>query len=142
MAEPAFSRGFSGGIWWVPSEGVFKLWYGCGAGEMPQAHTQSERLLVMYGCTLTGSCDSRHFHQGTLRATCVAVSADGRTWSKPVLTAAQCSGSDTCIAGTNIVHNVSYAGNVIWLDLEETDPLQLCEFTSHLPLPLWVLGLF
>ena len=41
-----------------------------------------------------------------------------------MLTAAQCSGSDTCIAGTNIVHNASYAGNVIWLDLEESDPSQ------------------
>ena len=29
------------------------------------------------------------------------------------------------IPGTNIVHNVSYAGNVVWLDLEESDPSQL-----------------
>lgn len=66
-----------------------------------------------------------HFNQGTLRATCVAVSTDGRQWDKPVLTAAQCSGSTTCIPGTNIVHNVSYAGNIVWLDLEESDPSQL-----------------
>lgn len=26
VAEPAFSRGFSGGVWWVPAESVFKLW--------------------------------------------------------------------------------------------------------------------
>lgn len=26
VAEPAFSRGFSGGVWWIPAENVFKLW--------------------------------------------------------------------------------------------------------------------
>jgi hypothetical protein len=106
VAETAFSRGFSGGVWWDPlpaegeDRGMFKLWYGCGAGEMP------------------------HFHQGTLRATCIATSTDARAWTKPRLTVAQCGGSATCVPGTNIVHNVSYAGNVVWLDLEETNQSQ------------------
>ena len=110
VAAPAFSRGFSGGIWWVPAARAFWLWYGCGAGEM------------------------QHFHQGTLRATCLATSPDGEptpthsalplchftpsekvglggaglVWSKPTLTAQQCEGNADCIPGTNIVRNVSY----------------------------------
>ena len=25
-----YARSYSGGVWWIPDESVFKMWYGCG----------------------------------------------------------------------------------------------------------------
>lgn len=50
---------------------------------------------------------------GYVKSTCYAVSRDGITWEKPEL---------DVVPGTNIVQQVKRDSNVVWLDLNETDP--------------------
>ena len=52
-----YARAYSGGVWWVPDDGVFKMWHGCG---------------ISSG---TDSC----------LGLCLATSPDGIQWHKPLL---------------------------------------------------------
>eukprot|EP01052_Picozoa_sp_SAG31_P020085 SAG31_NODE_1494_length_8106_cov_7.933183_1_plen_671_part_00 len=52
-----YARAYSGGVWWIPSDDTFKMWYGCGTSPK------------------TDSCIGL----------CLATSADGINWKKPDL---------------------------------------------------------
>lgn len=32
-----YARAYSGGVWWIPEDGVFKMWYGCGTAPATDA---------------------------------------------------------------------------------------------------------
>lgn len=82
----AFAAPFSDGVWYDENEGKFKMWYMAGGGTHATAGAG---------------------------VTCYAESADGITWTKPML---------SVVAGTNIVdHRSERDASVVWLDKQESN---------------------
>lgn len=85
-AGATFTAPFSDGVWYDEKEGKFKMWYMAGGGA--------------YAVNSAG-------------ITCYAESADGITWTKPML---------NIVGGTNIVdYNSERDASVVWIDKQETN---------------------
>jgi hypothetical protein len=77
-------------------------------------------------------CFKMWYMGGLLHCTCYATSKDGLKWEKPKL---------DVVPGTNIVHPANRDSNIVWLDLDETNPQRRYKMFRFEKQPKWGLSL-
>ena len=101
--EGTFACGYSGGVFFDDEQQRVALWYKCGT----KFTLESDEVLLE--------------SQGSVSGVCVAYSKDGIHFEKPVLTDVGRADCKNCNA-TNMVRQVNFDGNTIWLDKKTSDP--------------------
>ena len=102
----AYTRPYSGGVWWEPRESRFKMFYGASRlRALCLCHHLDDAVLLSAGCGLSNPHDAS-------AALCLATSRDGFAWERPKL---------DVVAGTNIVINQYLNSNNVWLDHNATN---------------------
>ena len=97
--EGTFAMPFSGGAWWEDDKQRLALWYRCGGG-----YAESGGSAAASDTTLAGRSGP------STTGTCLAFSDDGIHFNKTL---------QDVRPGTNMVREVAFDGNTVWLDKNE-----------------------